>query len=113
MRGPREQSPHFDMNEKGYNPSGPFFSLFLRNWDSNAIAGNDLCLIGEDFATLGIDDHSEPVDVICSIGLVVAEGFNACEIFKAAACADGTCCDEPLSDCIINNHLASRFSTGW
>ncbi|SOD02975.1 hypothetical protein SAMN05216486_10720 [bacterium JGI 053] len=22
-----------------------------------------------------------------------------------AACADGTCCDEPLSDCIINNIL--------
>src|SRR5258705_5108432 len=57
----------------------------LRGWDGNAIGRNDLGLVGEDFAAGGIDEDLEPVYVVGAVGLVVAEGFDAGEIFEALA----------------------------
>src|SRR5882762_4108469 len=57
----------------------------LRRGDGYAIGRDDLGLVGEDFAARGVDEDLEPVYVVGAVGLVVAEGFDAGEIFEALA----------------------------
>jgi hypothetical protein len=54
----------------------------LRGGNGDAVAGDDLLLVGEDLAGAGIDEHLKPLHIIVVVLGVIAEGFDAREIFE-------------------------------
>src|SRR5258705_6811747 len=77
----------------------------LRGGDGYAIGRDDLGLVGEDFAARGVDQDLEPVYGVGAVGLVVAEGFDAGEIFQAVVLR---VLQEPVHAGILAGAVAAR-----
>src|SRR5882724_7736672 len=69
----------------GYARSVIDFSAASGCRDGDTVGWNNLRLIGKDFASLGIDEHFQPMDIVDAIFLVITESLYTGEVFQALA----------------------------